>query len=267
MSNNGTSAPEASGLPGPRSKLANRTLPRVWRPVATWFTAYSRRCIGKHFHSLGISRSSLVPTATRMPIVLYANHAGWWDPLVGIILKAEFFPRHTLFAPIEAAALRRYKILSKIGFFGVERRSRRGVIEYFETAETILQNSDHLLAITPQGRFADVRERPVQFQKGLGLLASRIKRALFIPVAVEYAFWDQRLPEILCRFGDLTEVRADDSPGLTARHWTTVFERRLEVTQDALAKEVCRRDPNKFENLLACSINRKQMHQRRQAVG
>ena len=188
--------------------------------------------------------------------MLYANHPGWWDPLVGLILKAKFFPSYTLFAPVEAAALRRYKILSKIGFFGVEGQSRRGVLEYFKTARTILHDSKHLLAITPHGRFADVRERPVLFQRGLGLLAARVRRALFIPVAIEYAFWDQRRPEIFCRFGEPTEVCAERSAGLNAWHWTAVFERRLEIAQDALAKEVCRRDPDQFEYLLPRAIHR-----------
>jgi 1-acyl-sn-glycerol-3-phosphate acyltransferase len=253
----GTSAAKESGPSDDPFEPAGGILPRVWHPLAKWFTFYSRRLIRKHFNSLGISRSSLIPTSTGMPIVLYANHPGWWDPLVGLILKAKFFPDYTLFAPIEAAALRRYKILSKIGFFGVEGRSRRGILEYFKTVRTILHNSKHLLAITPHGRFADVRERPVVFQRGLGLLAARVRRAFFIPIAIEYAFWDQRRPEILCRFGEPTEVCAERSIGLNAWHWTAVFERRLEIAQNALAKEVCRRDPDQFEYLLTRGTHRK----------
>jgi 1-acyl-sn-glycerol-3-phosphate acyltransferase len=247
-------AASAASVSDPRERPfepASRVLPTVWGPLVRWFTAYSRRYIGKHFNSLSISHSSPRPTAVRMPIVLYANHAAWWDPLVGLLLKVAFFPKYTLFAPVDAVALRRYKILAKVGFFGVERQSRRGVIDYFNTAQTILQDPEHLLAITPQGRFTDVRERPVQFQRGLGLLATRVERALFLPVAIEYAFWDQQRPGIFCRFGEPTEITADGSKGLTAWHWTAAFERRLEGAQDALAKEVCSRDPNKFENLLA----------------
>jgi 1-acyl-sn-glycerol-3-phosphate acyltransferase len=253
----GASAVEDSGSNDHPSELAGGALPRVWHPLAKWFTYYSRWYIRKHFNSLGISRSSLIPGSTGLPIVLYANHPGWWDPLVGLILKAKFFPDYTLFAPIEAAALRRYKILSKIGFFGVDGQSRRGVLEFFKTARAILHDSNHLLAITPHGRFADVRERPVLFQRGLGVLAARVRRALFIPVAIEYTFWDQRRPEIFCRFGESTEVRAESSAGLNAWHWTAVFERRLEIAQDALAKEVCHRDPDQFEYLMTRGIHRK----------
>ncbi len=266
MSQNETSF---AGSPDPAEhplNLGSRDLPPVWRPLARWFTSYSRQYMGKHFNSLRISRLSPIPNANRMPIVLYANHAGWWDPLVGLILTAEFFSNYTLFAPIEAVALRQYKILSKVGFFGVERQSRRGVFEFFKTAETILRNSNHLLAVTPQGRFADARERPTKFQRGLGLLATRVQCALFIPLAIEYSFWDQRLPEALCRFGAPSEVRADHSVGSTAWDWSSIFERNLETTQDALAKEVCRRDPGNFRDLLSHRKKRDRIDQKKQAV-
>ena len=218
-----------------------RALPRVWRPLVSWFTSYSRSGIwGDTLIPSGISRSSPCQPSNRMPIVLYANHAGWWDPLVGLILKAVFFPDYTLFAPVDAVALRRYKILSKVGFFGVERQSRRGVIDLLQNRRRDSSAVRNIcLAVTPHGRFTDARERPVQFQRGLGLLATRVKRALFVPVAIEYAFWDQRRRKFFCRFGEPTEISAEDSRGLTAWHWTAAFELRLEVTQDALAKEVC----------------------------
>jgi len=186
---------------------------------------------------------------------LYANHSSWWDPLVGLVLQSKFYPDYTLFAPIEATALRRYKILSKMGFFGVEKQSRRGVTEFLATVEAILCQPEHLLAVTPQGRFADARERPVQLQRGLGFLATRIRRALFVPLAVEYTFWEAGRPEILCRFGEPAEVGVDTSISMTASQWTAVFERRLEAAQDALAKEACGRDRRTFENLLSRITN------------
>jgi 1-acyl-sn-glycerol-3-phosphate acyltransferase len=246
-------APDLVTAPAGDERLsapANPSLPLVWGPLVTWFTAYSRHYIRRHFNSFRISRSSELPTANRRPVVLYANHAGWWDPLVGLLLKAAFFPNYRLFAPVDAVSLRRYKILTKVGFFGVDRKTRRGVINYFDIAEAILREPENLLAVTPQGRFTDARERPVQFQRGLGLLATRLKQALFVPVAIEYAFWEQQRPEIFCRFGEATVISTNDSKGLTARDWTAAFELRLEGTQDALAKEVLAHDPNNFKHLL-----------------
>ena len=72
----------------------------------------------RHFHSLRISRAGLPPDARGLPLVLYTNHASWWDPLVGLVVKAECFPDRTLFTPIDATMLERYKMFAKLGFFG-----------------------------------------------------------------------------------------------------------------------------------------------------
>ncbi|HEY6840849.1 MAG TPA: hypothetical protein VI114_06490, partial [Chthoniobacterales bacterium] len=96
--------------------------------------------------------------------------------------------------------------------------------------------------------------------------ATRVQGARFLPVAVEYSFWNQRQPEIFCRFGEPTEVLADNSAGLTAWHWTTVLERRLEAAQDRLAKEVARRDPTVFEEIVARRTGRKRIYQPESAV-
>ncbi len=78
-------------------------LPRVSPALLSWFTWYSRRYIRRHFHSLRISRSGL-PPATCLPLVIYSNHASWWDPLVGLFLKSECFAKRTLFTPLAIEA-------------------------------------------------------------------------------------------------------------------------------------------------------------------
>ena len=68
-----------------------------------------------------------------------------------------------LYTPIDADMLARYRMFAKLGFFGVEQRNRRGAVQFLRTSEVILQSPNHVLAVTPQSRFADVRERPVRF--------------------------------------------------------------------------------------------------------
>ena len=225
-------------------------LPPVSRPLLRWFTWYSRHYIRRHFHSLRVSRAG-PPTDTRgLPIVLYTNHASWWDPLVCLVLKAEFFADRAAFAPIDAAALERYKLFRRLGFFAVEQGSRRGAVQFLRTAEKILRAPNPLLALTPQSRFCDVRERPASFQPGLGHLATRVERGLFVPMAVEYVFWEERLPEILVRFGEPIEVRRECAADFSPANWTDLFEQKLQATQDALSIEAQRRDPDAFEHVL-----------------
>ncbi len=214
--------------------------------LLTWFTWYSRRYLRRHFHSLRVSRAGLPPRDSDAPLVIFSNHASWWDPLLWLALKAEFFPARRAFSPIDAEALTRYKILSRLGFFGVEQKTGRSAIQFLRTAEKILREPGHILALTPQGRFADSRERPIHFEPGLGHLAARVGGAVFLPMASEFVFWEERLPEILVRFGPpiVTDQIGD------AESATLLFERELEAVQDALATEVRRREPDDFRMIL-----------------
>lgn len=248
-----TPFPARSGLPHARGRPGRQgapaAIPTISRPLLHWFTWYSRRYLRRHFHSLRISRSGL-PPVSKLPLVIYSNHASWWDPLAGLVLKAEFFADRTLFAPIDAAMLARYRMFARLGFFGVEQGSRRGAMQFLRTAGSLLQSPQPLLAVTPQSRFADVRERPLHFEAGLGHLAARVERALFVPFAAEYVFWEERLPEILVRFGEPVEIQARQQAAFGAEYWTTLFEQKLTATLDALAVEAQRRNPGDFTMVL-----------------
>ena len=228
----------------------SNTLPRISPLLLRWFTWYCRGYIRRHFHSLRVSRAGLPPATDGLPLVIYTNHASWWDPLVGLVIKETFFADRTLYTPIDAAMLARYQMFAKLGFFGVEQHDRRGAVQFLRTSESILQSPQHLLAITPQSRFADVRERPVRFQPGLGHLAKRVERAVFLPMASEFVFWEERLPEILVHFGEPVEVRREDASAFTHDYWTDLFEQKLEATQDALSIEAQRRNASEFKTLL-----------------
>jgi 1-acyl-sn-glycerol-3-phosphate acyltransferase len=172
-----------------RGRVAS-TPPQISRLMLRWFTWYSRRYLRRHFHSLRISHTGLPNENGERPLIIYANHASWWDPMVFLVLKDEFFHNYSAFAPIESAMLERYQFFRRLGFFGVQRQTASGALEFLRTAEAILQSRQNMLAITPQARFADIRERPLKFAPGLGHLATRLKHVRFVPFAAEYTFWN-----------------------------------------------------------------------------
>ena len=190
------------------------------------------------------------PEDADLPLVIFVNHASWWDPLVCLLLQNLLFPGRRAFAPIDAAALARYRFFSRLGFFGVEQNSRRGALQFLRAAGAVLQQPDTVLWLTPQGHFCDVRERPLRFKDGLGHLASRVERAVFLPLAIEYVFWEERCPEVLARFGDPVRVEDTLAAGRAPAWWTSLFEQRLEHAQDGLAMIARRRTSEDFRILL-----------------
>jgi len=226
-------------------------LPHISPLLFRAFSAYSRWYVGRHFHSIRLSRAGTIPKVGGMPLVIYVNHASWWDPLVCLTLQTAFFGTRRAYAPIDSEALAKYRFFNKLGFFGVEQHHSRGAAQFIRTAEALLRQNNSILWLTPQGRFADVRERPVQFRPGIGHLPRRSERAAFVPLALEYTHWHERKLEVLCRFGPV-EI-AGGKAGFRAiedMDWTQHFEQQLQATQDALALEAQRRIPEEFEVIL-----------------
>ncbi|MHA3769907.1 lysophospholipid acyltransferase family protein [Verrucomicrobiota bacterium sgz303538] len=219
--------------------------------VIHWFARYSRRYLRKHFHALRLSLLDVPADDPGRPLVIYLNHASWWDPLVILLLTKELFPKRTFFAPMDARALERYGLFKRIGCFGVEQGTLRGAKQFLAGSLAVLAFPGGALCLTPQGRFADVRERPLRFEGGLGQLASRAMDAVFLPLALEYVYWEERLPEVLTRFGKPLVLPQNTSRNPAEA--TRLLEEQLMKTQDALAQDSLARSVSGFTNLLSGS--------------
>ena len=149
---------------------------------------------------------------------------------------------------MDADSLTHYRFFERMGVFGVESKNMRGAREFLRTSRSILARPRTALWITPQGRFADVRERPPGIQPGVAHLAHRLERAIILPLALEYPFWDDRRPEALARFGPAIVVeRGIDR---TVEDWRICIEDALARTQDALVCQARLRSSAGFETLV-----------------
>ena len=175
------------------------------------------------------------------------NHPSWWDPMLGLVLF-DFWPDRFHVAPIDSAALVKYKFFERLGFFGIEPGTSRGAREFLRRSLQALEDPACMLWLTGQGRFADVRERPVRLKKGIGHLACRLDGGTILPLAVEFTFWDESTPEAFARFG--TPIALGAEGRLSPAAWTERVGRAVEEAQDALALDVIARDPARFETLM-----------------
>lgn len=217
-------------------------LPQRSPRLCRLFTAYARWYVWRHFHAVRVSRRGKVPELLDdQPLVVVMNHPSWWDPLIGLLINHHLGGR-TAYAPIDAAALERYRFFGRLGFFGVAQHSPRGARAFLETGATILREPGTALWITAQGRFTDARERPVQLRPGLGHLARRVGRLQVLPVAVEYTYWQERLPEVLIRCGAPVIYRPAEAPAA----FTGRVADQLAQAMDALATESRTRDERLF---------------------
>jgi 1-acyl-sn-glycerol-3-phosphate acyltransferase len=223
---------------------APAAVPAISAITLRFFTRIVRSYFRRHFRAVLIQQQERLRDAPAGPLIVYANHASWWDPMVSVLLAQTLLPARRHYAPMDAAPLARYPILRKIGIFPIEPATPRGAVEFLRTSEAVLR-AGGVLWVTPQGRFADARE-PLVFKAGLAALIERVPEATVIPLALEYTFWNERLPETLLRVGE--PMRAVDlSAGGDVN---AALVQALAVTMHELKTGAIARDPLLFTPLL-----------------
>lgn len=219
----------------PRSKSLPQPVPVIDQRILKVFRWFVRGYVRRHFHAMATNNDALKEMKLEPDdaLVVYANHPSWWDPLSALLLADRTFPEYRLFAPIDAIALAKYPMFGRLGFFGVNQLSRRGAADFLRISHDILSQPKSSIWLTPQGRFVDPRETEAELSSGLAHLAMSFAtatadasianpdtanpdtanptdvakanrsphRVWFVPGAVEYAFWEEPKPEILCWFG------------------------------------------------------------------
>ena len=139
------------------------------------FRIYLRWYMRRHFHSLRVANPGRIPPQAQ-PLILFANHASWWDPLTAMILAERILPEREHYAPMDATALEHYSIFRPMGFFELDNATARGAAQLIRAGRQVLSRENSVLWITPESQFQDVRKRPVTFRPGLGALMTRTGR-------------------------------------------------------------------------------------------
>ncbi len=225
-----------------------REVPAISDVTLRIFQRVVRSYFRRHFRAVMVRHAELLARFNAEqsgPLVVYANHSSWWDPMVSVLLAQMLLPGRRHYAPMDADALKKYPILRRIGIFPVEMASARGAAQFLRTSQAILA-SGGVVWITPQGRFADPREEPLGFKPGLGALAARLPGLQLVPLAIEYTFWDERLPEALLCLGENAKVEV----GVGADVATRELEAALGLVMAELKEAAMARDAKRFRVLL-----------------
>jgi 1-acyl-sn-glycerol-3-phosphate acyltransferase len=206
-----------------------------------------RRFVKSSFNAVRIAGAEHARGLPAGSVLIYLNHPGWWDPMAAVLFTDLLLQGRKFAAPMDAAALARYPVLERLGFFAVERDSAAGAREFLRQSRRVLENGQTALWMTPTGRFHDVRE-VVPFQPGLSHLVDRSFIGHVLPMALEYVFWNERRPELLARFGPAIDCRTlpEDRAERTA-----FLEQQLAEQQSELARQALERSGVGFEHLLS----------------
>lgn len=218
---------------------------RRWMDGFCW---YARKMVRRSFSVFAIEDRPLEesPISATAPLIVYANHPGWWDPIVGMLLCREYFPERSYFAPIDRTALEKYRVFKKLGYFGIDLSSTKGAASFLTSATRILAMNGGSLWVTPEGKFTDPRHPNPPFMPGIAHLASKNPHVVCLPLAIEYPFVEEKLPLMLCRFGSPIRCDAD----ARKEDFSKSLEYALRETQQRLTHSVVQRSWGEFRVLL-----------------
>ena len=202
--------------------------------------------VPRRFGAVRVSRVGLPQVPPGRSVVIYSNHASWWDPAMYILLGLSLLPDRIGYGPMETRELHRYGLLRRMGVFGIDPTSPRGAAAFLQAGRRVLADPRGTLWVTAEGRFTDPRVRPLILRPGIAHLAKHVPGVVFVPLALEYSFWNESRPEALARFGaPILPAAGSDPAELTAR-----LAAGLTETMDALAAESITRDPAMFQSIL-----------------
>ncbi len=212
------------------------------------FAIYLRWYLKRNFHSLRILKTGLPVDAGDKPLVIYSNHPSWWDPLIYILIANQKFSSRIGFGPMELKALENYAFMKRLGIYGVDSESRQGIRTFLRVSKHLLSIPNHCLWVSAQGEFSDPRSRPLGLRPGISYLLKNCPESIFMPMAIEYPFWDERYPEALVSFGQPIEsVKLKQLP---RNNIMSILDSLLCQSMDDLAKMAATREQKHFETVL-----------------
>lgn len=237
--------PEPATATGAGGPAALRS-PRLYAFMGLYFERFFR----KHMNGLRLARwgAPEVPSPDAGPVVVYSNHPGWWDGAVYILLARRFLTGFESYCPMDAAMLAKYRVFARIGGYGIDLESPRGAAAFLKVSADLLSRPDRALWVAAQGRFSDVRQKPLGLRPGVARLPGLAQGATFLPLAIDYAFWTERGAEALVAFGQ--PLRGSDLAVLPRGVRLATMEAALAGTMGRLAEDAISREPERFESLL-----------------
>jgi 1-acyl-sn-glycerol-3-phosphate acyltransferase len=214
------------------------------------FVWYANRMVRRAFEAMAVEDSTYRERniAEDVPVIIYANHPSWWDPILAVLLHEHLFGKtRGFYAPIDAVALKKYDVLSKLGFYPISMDSFGGAADFLRTSKAILNKKSNAIWLTPEGQFTDARKRDVALMPGLAHLFGAIERVVAIPLAIEYVFWNEAKPYMLMRLG--TPIDSAEMRSQTKAEVQHFLSDKLRENQSQLESSVIQRRLEPFKQI------------------
>ena len=215
------------------------------------FGLYLARLLRKHFYRIHLlGEENLNTLNSSLPTILYANHSNWWDGFIAYFLSSKRWKRDD-YLMMDIEQMKKYPFFKYLGVFSVDRADAREAVKTIDYAVSLLQNTNRILWMFPQGGIQAQDHRPIEFYSGITNLAAKIGSVNLLPAAVRYEFILEQRPEVFIRLGSADVV---NNANAINKDFTTYLRDKLLNELDTLKDNVVN---YKFENYKIIFTGRK----------
>lgn len=130
--------------------------------VSRFFAGYR---LDKAFRNIYITGN---PIDEHLPVLMIANHFSWWDGFIQYRLNRHVYKRKLHVMMLEEQ-LSQHPILTQCGAFSIRKRSRE-IIESLNYCIKLLENTNNLVLLFPQGKIESIYTSYFIFEKGLAYI-------------------------------------------------------------------------------------------------
>lgn len=170
------------------------------------FNPYINRIIKKSFSNFYLV--NLYPSvSSESSLIVTPNHISWWDGFFIDFVNRKKINRKMYLMMLESS-LKKYWFFKKVGAYSIDPDNPRSIVETVKYTNEILNDTKNFVVTYPQGKIEPFEKRPIDIKEGLKLLIKNSSDKKFVlPVGFKIQFYNEKNPAVICRFGELIEVK------------------------------------------------------------
>jgi len=151
------------------------------------------------------------------PVLMIGNHFSWWDGFIANYINFKILRRKFHIMMLEEQLAKR-RFLNNAGAFSIK-KGGRSAIESLDYSAELLQKKGNLVVLYPQGEFQSIYVRPVEFEKGIRFIASKIDQKfhlIFYAALLDYFSYTK--PSLVIYILELPQEIASDPARLESEY-------------------------------------------------
>jgi len=172
----------------------------------TIFTRYIDKLLKKHFTNFYLA-NNLPEIPNEFSVIVTPNHISWWDGFLIDIVNRNCIKK-TFHIMMLEEQLERYWFFNHLGAYSIHPENSKSIIETAKYTRRILESSQSLVTIYPQGKIESFDSYKLDIKEGLKVFIGKsLQKVKVLPIGFKIHYYEEKLPAIVTRFGELIDAQ------------------------------------------------------------